>query len=300
MKRIVTALVLIPLVLLLVFKAPLWAIALVCCLVALLAEHEYLHIVRQYGVEPFEWLTYGLTIALFIAALFPFINSARVLVPSINGNIFWLVIVFSASPFLFLLAAMRRPNSRESLPAATYSLFGLPYIALSLAALVWIRLHGDGVFWLLVLFAAVWAGDAVAMYIGKAFGKHKLAPRISPNKTWEGSLGSLAGSLIACFVVLQFREQIVLSSRLLFHVVDISIAPPKIMAFVPLVIILNIAGQVGDLMESIIKRGADVKDSGTLLPGHGGILDRIDALLFAAPVLWYYLAIVRNGIIPSY
>ena len=289
MKRIITAIILIPLVLLLVFKAPLWAIALATCIVALLAMHEYLHIVRQYGVEPSKLLTYGLTVALFIAA---FVG----MLPTRHS---WSLIVLSLSPFLFLTGAMRRDSLREGLSSSVYSSFGLIYVALALTTLVWIRAEGDGVFWIVVLFATVWAGDSVAMYVGKAFGRHKLAPRVSPNKTWEGSIGSVIGSLFFSLIALHYRWFIISSDRPMRASAGVegweSFVPPAplVINFVLLVIILNIAGQLGDLVESVIKRGADVKDSGSLLPGHGGILDRIDALLFAAPVLWYYLIITR-------
>jgi phosphatidate cytidylyltransferase len=198
--------------------------------------------------------------------------------------------VFVAAPFLCLIAGMRG-ELRNSLPASALSVFPVLYIGVSLATLIFIRVEFDGVFWIVVLFAAVWAGDSVAMYVGKSLGRHKLAPRISPGKTWEGSAGSVVGSLIFCFVAYVFRSDIVAygTSSGRQHLPRLSLP-----VFLAVVILLNIAGQVGDLVESVIKRGANVKDSGTLLPGHGGVLDRIDALLFAAPVLWYYLAIFRS------
>jgi phosphatidate cytidylyltransferase len=290
MKRILTALVLIPLVLLLVFKAPFAVIALTVCAVAILAIHEYLHIASHYGAEPFRWLTYGLTVALFAAAFYAAVPPKQYLV----------VAVLSLALFLNLIAAMRSDSLKQGFTSAALSYFGLPYIGLSLATLLWIRAQNDGVFWLVVLFATVWAGDSVAMYVGKSLGRHKLAPRVSPNKTWEGSFGSLLGSLAFSLVALHFRWQIISADGLLKRSRGADSwqafvpARPHLGAFILLVIVLNIAAQFGDLVESVIKRGADVKDSGSLLPGHGGILDRIDALLFAAPVLWYYLAIIRS------
>ncbi|MEO8726585.1 MAG: phosphatidate cytidylyltransferase [Acidobacteriaceae bacterium] len=292
MKRIITALVLIPLVLLLVFRAPLWAIALVCCLLALLAIHEYLHIVRHYGVEPFRWLTYVLTVAVFTAG-YAGLESR---------NALWVPLALNLGAFAYLIAAMRRHSLREGLPAGAFSFFGLPYIALSLLTLVCIRDLYGGVFWIVVLFATVWGGDSVAMYVGKALGRHRLAPTISPKKTWEGSLGSIVGSLFFSLLALHFAGPILDAGSHLEHLkvhavlqarVDHAGPSPEMWRFIIMVVLLNIAAQLGDLVESVIKRGADVKDSGSLLPGHGGILDRIDALLFAAPVLWYYLTIVR-------
>lgn len=121
----------------------------------------------------------------------------------------------------------------------------------------------------LVLFALaiVWAGDTVAYFVGKSIGRLKMAPALSPGKTWEGAVGNVIGSLIVgyCFALWQH-------------------AP--IGAWLITAALANVAGQVGDLVESSYKRGAGAKDSGALLPGHGGMLDRIDSLIFAAPVVW--------------
>ena len=147
-----------------------------------------------------------------------------------------------------------------------------------------IKAHEDGTGLLLFLFVCVWMGDIFALYIGKNFGKRKLAPRLSPNKTWEGSIASILGS-VGCGMALYYAG---LSLATVRGYTTLHISWPA-WQMVLLAILLNIAAQVGDLLESAIKRGAGVKDSGTLLPGHGGILDRIDALLLAAPVLWYTL-----------
>jgi phosphatidate cytidylyltransferase len=129
----------------------------------------------------------------------------------------------------------------------------------------------------------VWAGDIAALYIGRAFGKRKLAPRLSPGKTWLGSIASILGSMLAAGIVIAISSALTARGNTLLH-----IAQPLWQSLL-LAAILNIAAQLGDLLESAIKRGAGVKDSGTMLPGHGGILDRIDALLLAAPVLWFFL-----------
>src|SRR5262249_37315862 len=138
----------------------------------------------------------------------------------------------------------------------------------------------------------VWAGDIFAYFVGRSLGRHLMAPRISPKKTWEGAAASLAASLMIGVLVFDHAEQI---SSALLHVGLIArrdgmvgLEKPAMLPILVLTAVINIAAQLGDLVESLIKRGAGVKDSGTLLPGHGGMLDRIDALLFAAPVLWYY------------
>jgi phosphatidate cytidylyltransferase len=145
-----------------------------------------------------------------------------------------------------------------------------------------LRAQSNGPSLLAFLFLTVWAGDTVAMYTGRAFGKHKLAPNLSPNKTWEGAIGSILGAVAIAGILLA------LSSYLAqWNSVKLSFADEVWWYWLVLAAVVNVAAQVGDLAESALKRSAGVKDSGTLLPGHGGILDRIDALLLAAPVLWY-------------
>ena len=131
----------------------------------------------------------------------------------------------------------------------------------------------------LLLFALVitWAADTTAYFVGRAIGKHPLAPHISPKKTWEGSIASMFGSLLVAYAF-SFWIRIPLPHLLIMAAIG------------------NIAGQMGDLLESAYKRSAGVKDSGGLLPGHGGILDRIDALILCIPVIWYYLVLVNPSI----
>jgi phosphatidate cytidylyltransferase len=117
--------------------------------------------------------------------------------------------------------------------------------------------------------------------VGRTLGRHKLAPRLSPNKTWEGAVGSLAGSLLAAGGLLALADWLTQ-----WNSAELSY-PEEIWYWLVLAVVVNVAAQVGDLAESALKRSVGAKDSGTLLPGHGGVLDRIDALLLAAPVLWY-------------
>jgi phosphatidate cytidylyltransferase len=158
--------------------------------------------------------------------------------------------------------------------------------------LVQMRDQVSGAFWLLYLLLLVWAGDIFAYFVGRTLGRHLMSPRVSPRKTWEGALASLIASLVVGMVLYQYA--LPLSSVLLnLHLIDrkdglFALEKPPLWPTLLLSAAVNVAAQLGDLVESLIKRGAGVKDSGTLLPGHGGMLDRIDALLFAAPVLWYY------------
>ncbi|MGE5324654.1 MAG: phosphatidate cytidylyltransferase, partial [Actinomycetota bacterium] len=168
--------------------------------------------------------------------------------------------------------------------------FGAIYAACSLGLLI--ALRADPFLKTLVIFAlfSVWAGDIAAYYVGRSIGRHKLAPIVSPNKSWEGAIASVIASVLVAVVVLHFfRYQIdsFFSPHWIFYR---SLEPfkPAFLHVLAIGLLTNVAAQFGDLFESALKRGAGVKDSGTLLPGHGGILDRIDALLFAIPVVWYY------------
>jgi phosphatidate cytidylyltransferase len=172
-------------------------------------------------------------------------------------------------------------NVEQVLPDATCSIFCLLYTGSTLIVIPALREESNGPSLLIFLLCVVWAGDIAALYVGRAWGRHKLAPSLSPNKTWEGTVGSLAGSLLAAGALLALARVLQAwdSSRLSY--------PESVWFWLALAVIVNGAAQVGDLAESALKRSAGVKDSGTLLPGHGGVLDRVDALLLAAPVLWY-------------
>ena len=150
-------------------------------------------------------------------------------------------------------------------------IFGIGYICLFLSFLVFIRDHTAGVQWIFFILCILWLGDSGAYFVGKAIGRRKLSPAISPNKTVEGAAGGVVASLLAGFAC----KSIFLPEL------------PAVHCFF-LTLVIALAGQLGDLCESSFKRIRGVKDSGTLLPGHGGILDRIDSLLFAAPVAYYY------------
>jgi phosphatidate cytidylyltransferase len=196
--------------------------------------------------------------------------------------------------FIFLVIGMRRADLSGAFPAAMVSAFAFGYVALPLAFLVQLREQWAGAFLLLYLMLVVWAGDIFAYFVGRSVGRHLMAPRISPKKTWGGAIASLAASLAVGWLL--FNYALPISSALLnAHLIDrkdglFALEKQSLWVTLLLTAAINGAAQLGDLVESLIKRGAGVKDSGALLPGHGGMLDRIDALLLAAPVLWYYAA----------
>jgi phosphatidate cytidylyltransferase len=287
MKRILTAAILIPLVLLAVFRTPLWLFLLITLLVAMTATFEYLGIAANYGFEPFRLLTYIYTAALFTVYYYAQGFGGGAMVSGI-------LLLFLFAPFLLMTSAMGREDLKAALPGAAMSYLALPYIALPLLLLALLRDFARGWIFVLFTFFAVWVGDTAAMYVGKSMGRHKLAPRISPGKTIEGTVASLIFSVGVCCLFAHYVPEIATAltkahllidpaqESLLFDAPAYARAPLWLAAL--LAAIINIAAQLGDLLESAFKRGAGVKDSGTLLPGHGGILDRIDALLLALPV----------------
>ena len=269
MKRIVTAILLILCVVALIFLGQLWMLALATCLVAELAAYEYLTLANSGGGRIPVWWMAAATAVLFAFTLPGFHFEAE-------------LPVLSGLALLLLTWTGFRGSLDRVLPDTALGLFGLVYIAypLSLVPMLWNR--DDGKPLVLFLMVCVWAGDIAALYVGRAFGRHKLS-RLSPNKTWEGSIASIAGSVLAGLAVVGAGEFLSARGNTILHILE------PVWQSIVLAVIINLAAQLGDLLESAIKRGAGVKDSGTMLPGHGGILDRIDALLLAAPVLWCVL-----------
>lgn len=276
MKRILTAIVLIAVVFSLVFFGQLWMITLAAAIIAELAAYEYLQLAavgaETHGAKlriPFWWMSLATALA-FVVTLPNFPVEAQ------------LPVLSALTLALFAWNGFRSPLI-QVLPDTAQGIFGLIYIAypLTLIPLLWKK--EDGTALVIFLMVCVWVGDIAALYIGRRFGRHKLAPRLSPGKTWEGSAASIAGSILAAFIVLYIGDVLSSHGNLVLHTSE-----PMWQSLL-LAAVLNIAAQLGDLLESAIKRGAGVKDSGTMLPGHGGMLDRIDALLLAAPVLWFVL-----------
>ena len=270
MKRVLTAVILIPIVLFLVFL-PAWAqwiFTLVTALVACLAAWEFLTLARQTGAKPPRIAVLVAIVGLFAAAYqWPDLIVAATGILGIG----LLVYCTFSSPVTRVLAD------------ATSSVFCLGYIGFTLITVPALREQSNGPSLVVFLMCAVWAGDIFALYAGRAFGKHKLAPSISPGKSWEGSIASILGSLAVTGGLIALSEQLITR----WNIAKLSFSDEPLWYWLALAAIVNIAAQVGDLAESALKRSAGVKDSGTLLPGHGGVLDRIDALLLAAPVLWY-------------
>ncbi len=286
LTRVLTAAVLVPAVVAVVWWGSTGLVAGVTGLVTLLALLEFFALGERAGLPGYRAWTGVCAMGLLIAQLAP----PRDLLISQGGawelvrhnalrsgtlfplDLVLLVFVLGAAG---LALGSRRPLN-EALPAVGISAAGLLCVALPLSFVV--RLHGigpDGPKLLLFVLVLVWAGDTLAYFVGRAFGRLPMAPQLSPKKTWEGAAANLLGSLL---VGVLFARWMVVEPQHLLVMAGLG----------------NIAGQVGDLLESGYKRSAGVKDSGFLLPGHGGVLDRIDALILAAPVVWYYFELVAS------
>ena len=248
MQRLLTALLLVPLFVYVVLWSPFAVLCAVTALVALFCFHEYAGLVVHYNIKPPGLFGYAAgTVLLFVPQ---------------DQIAFAVVFVLLA-----MTLSLRLDDLPAALPFASALVLGVFYIFGGLRFCI--ELHRISPYWLLLALSLNWAGDSAAYYIGRSFGRHKLSPQWSPGKSWEGSLASAAASLLYAGVFLHFLL-------------------PAVPLFVGLLIglVANIAGQFGDICESALKRGAGVKDSGAMLPGHGGWLDRIDSSLFALPVVY--------------
>jgi phosphatidate cytidylyltransferase len=279
-KRIATAAVLIPLVVALVLYSNTIVVALVLAAIILLALFEYFALGAAVGhrayrlwtsfcallILYFQWLSTAVRWGDFGGIIYP-VHLPRFLnhfFPRAEDAI--LVFIFGIA---VLTLATRRPLV-EGLPSAGISSSALILIAFPLSYAV--RLHAvssEGPRILLFALVITWASDTVAYFVGRSIGRTPFAPHLSPKKTWEGAIAGFFGALLVAVVF--------------SHWLTIPLSHLLAMATVG-----NIAGQVGDLLESAYKRSSGIKDSGHVLPGHGGILDRIDALILTFPVLWYY------------
>lgn len=228
-----------------------------------LAENRKFPVYKPFGVL-LGWL---LSLVPLIASSFQGITLIE----------FTLTLIFLA---LFLYALLTKRSLAESIPALSITLFGIFYVSWLLSHLVLIRGLSNGKGLILYLLLVVWSGDTGAYYIGSYLGQHKLAPVISPKKTIEGAVGGLLASLLASCI-----------AKWIFGTLSAKWPFLPLLEYrdcIALGILLAVIAQLGDLCESLLKRAVNIKDSGTILPGHGGILDRLDGVMFAAPVLYYY------------
>lgn len=278
LTRVLTAAVLIPGVIALVIWGPPLLVAAIGAIVAVLAILEFFSMGERVGPKGYRLWTCSIAVLLFFQQWQATQSERTSLLPDI--------ILVHQSPFFTI--SLEMVLLFFVFGAAAIAIFGnvpladvLPDIGISAAALLFVALpfsasvRLDAISPRLLLFALamIWIGDTFAYFVGRWVGRTKMATQLSPGKSWEGAIANLAGSLLLGALAARW----------------VGIALPHMLAMAALG---NLAGQCGDLLESAYKRSADVKDSGTLLPGHGGVLDRIDALILSLPVVWYYFQLV--------
>ena len=257
-KRWVTGIVAVPLLFAVIYFGSEAVFAGLIVLITAVAVLEYNRLV--YGAAgaalPRALLGFGLLAPLAAAAA---------------GTAALLAVTVLSTLLVFILALFdAREGALDLGPVARYVL-GYLYLPVLLAHFILLRGGDRGVLWIFFVIVLAFSGDIAAFYVGRTFGRRKLMPRVSPGKTVEGLLGLAAGSVAGCLVYRHFLLPDVPAA----HVAVIGLAG-------------GIIGQLGDLFESLIKRASGAKDSGTILPGHGGILDRLDCLLFIVPWVYYY------------
>lgn len=276
--RILTAAVLIPAVVGVIWWGSPALVTAVAALVVLLALIEFFALGERVGLRGYRFWTCTVAVAIFFEQWLASQAARTALSPhiemlyqpaSFTPSLQFLMIIFVIGAGG--LAVFGRTALSDILPDLSISAAALLFIAIPFSAAIRI----DAISPRLLLFALmlIWVGDTFAYFTGRWIGRLKLAPQLSPSKTWEGAGANLAGSLLVALVFVRW--------------VDIPKVHMLLMAG-----LANVAGQIGDLLESAYKRSAGSKDSGSILPGHGGILDRIDALILSLPVVWYYLQIV--------
>ena len=254
-KRVISAFIMGPLILGFVYLGGLWYWALVTA-VAIGAGYEYLRLVSQAGERVDYLLTVLLILLIMVGALYPSWALIR-------GGM-TLLLAFS------LLWQMARDGGHLPVVSWALSLGGAFYVGFLLSHFVSLRALPRGLEWTLLAFFPAWANDTGAYFVGRWIGNHPFAPRISPKKTWEGSIGGwISGMAVGTLMGAILRL-------------------PLLHGFL-LGLLISLAATGGDLVESMFKRWAGVKDSGRLIPGHGGVLDRIDSLLFSVAAVYYYL-----------
>jgi phosphatidate cytidylyltransferase len=258
-KKAWTALMVIPPVIIVIAIFPPKVLTLMVLLATFFGLYEYYNLVLPHSkrIERLMGIGLGLILSIIVSH-----GNAKAVSP------FFVLILLSLS-ILFMATSK---NLSSTISNMGIMFFGIFYIGFLLSHVSLIRNRVDGREWVLFLIATVWAGDISALLSGSFFGRHKLYPKISPNKTYEGLAGAIVGSI-----------SVALTFALLF------IPRLEIYSCIMLAMGLGIFGQLGDFTESMLKRSVQVKDSGSLIPGHGGMLDRLDSFLFSAPFLHYFL-----------
>jgi len=275
-KRLTTALLLLPLPVAAVWFGEPWFTILVA-IIGMMAAFEFYRLGTATKVSPVTYLGLFLTLLLIISRNPDLLSRLEA---SIDPTLLAALLLTSAM-VLSLAWVLLRPEKGGALTSWAWTMAGILYVGWLLGHLVALRGVTDGRNWVFFALLATFASDAAAFFSGRAVGRHRLAPRISPNKTWEGAAAGIVGALV---LSLLFASPSVFGLSNPLHIQALSY--PQALLIGALV---SIFGQFGDLVESLLKRNAGVKDSGNLFPGHGGVLDRLDSVVFAGIVVYYYV-----------
>lgn len=262
LKRWITCLIGLPFIILLIMNGGPLSFGVFAAMVCFIALREYFHIVFSPSNRA---LNDVVPLAGYLTGIMIVFAAYHHCFPGMLGVITANLLICG------FIATFRFPTDPDILDALFKQFLGIIYIPLSLSCLILIRNGSEGISWLFFLLLLVAANDTGAYYFGSWFGKHKLCPHVSPGKTIEGFFGGLVVSMAVGAI---FKSTVFPGFS--WHITFL------------LFLAVGIVGPVGDLFESVLKRSFEIKDSGSLLPGHGGILDRIDALMFAAPVVYLF------------
>ena len=253
-----------------------WSFGALLLLILVGGQTEFYKLARETGLSPQRWMGLAVGVLLFALNFIVFRQFSRSVTDEAGGAVLYLLLYIGLLlPTLFVCELFRRSATPLANLGAT--LLGVLYVAVPLSLLLYVPvLAGDGV-WrpetVLCYIFIIWANDVFAYLVGMSFGRHRLCERLSPKKSWEGFFGGLAGAVATGLAAAYALDA-------------------NYWVWGGLALVASLSGVAGDLVESMFKREAGVKDSGQVIPGHGGVLDRFDALLLSAPYVFLYLLLV--------
>lgn len=253
-----------------------WSFGALLLLILVGGQTEFYKLARETGLSPQRWMGLAVGVLLFALNFIVFRQFSRSVTDEAGGAVLYLLLYIGLLlPTLFVCELFRRSATPLANLGAT--LLGVLYVAVPLSLLLYVPvLAGDGV-WrpetVLCYIFIIWANDVFAYLVGMSVGRHRLCERLSPKKSWEGFFGGIAGAVVMGIVAARVLDG-------------------NMWVWAGLALVAAVSGVLGDLVESMFKRAAGVKDSGTLIPGHGGVLDRFDAMLLSAPFVFVYMLFV--------
>ncbi len=269
-KRVITALWFVPLLGVVVWFGGEPGFTALIVILGILAAVEFY---RMVAISKAPSLTY---FGLVWTAFFILSRNSELLSflePHFNPDLL-IPLLLTSAVVLSLIGLLGRRQKEGALASWVWTIAGILYVGWLLSHLVALRGLDDGRNWVFFVLFVTWVSDTSAFFVGRRLGRHKLAPNISPGKTWEGAIGGVCGAIIMS--ILFFTSTLFQLPIIYWQVILLSV-------------LVSVFGQLGDLVESLFKRNTGVKDSGKLMPGHGGVLDRIDSVVFAGAVVYYYV-----------